>query len=42
MARRWLHREVTHIPAGQGAQVSSAVAQSQSTVELLVMREHLR
>ncbi|MBC7499232.1 MAG: fatty acid desaturase [Herminiimonas sp.] len=41
-ARRWLHRDAGHIPTCKRAQVSSAVAQSQSLGELVVMREKLR
>lgn len=41
-ARRWLHRDASHIPTGQRAQVSSAVAQNQALAELVAMREQLR
>lgn len=41
-ARRWLHRDARHIPTRQRAQVSSAVAQSQTLAELVAMREQLR
>ncbi len=41
-ARRWLHRDASHIPTGQRAQVASAVAQSQTLAELVAMREQLR
>jgi stearoyl-CoA desaturase (delta-9 desaturase) len=42
IARRWLHRDAGHIPRGKRAQVSRAVAQSQTLAELVAMREQLR
>ncbi|KAF2406661.1 stearoyl-CoA desaturase (delta-9 desaturase) [Pseudomonas antarctica] len=41
-ARRWLHRDVRHMPSAQQRQVSSAIQQSQVLTELITMRELLR
>lgn len=41
-AHRWVHRDISHIPSGQRAQVSSILAQSPTLAELVAMRERLR
>lgn len=41
-ARRWLHRDVRHMPTARQRQASSAIQQSQVLTELVTMREQLR
>jgi stearoyl-CoA desaturase (Delta-9 desaturase) len=41
-ARRWLHRDVRHMPTARQRQASSAIEQNQVLTELVTMREQLR